>query len=87
MRTDVHCVTVSVARVEDHDDLMPIFNRLTNVLSDKYGDYYLAELIESQDENMKCLVAEVNKICRAVYLLLLFVNVKNCIGLVKVVRK
>jgi len=61
----MYTVTVSVPRVEDHDDLMPIFNRLTNVLSDKYGDYYLAELIESQDENMKCLVAEVNKICHA----------------------
>ncbi len=24
-----------------------------------YGDYFLAELIESQDENMKCIVAEV----------------------------
>lgn len=47
-------------RVEDHDDLTPIFNRLTDVLEDNYGQYYLAELIESQDENMKCIVAEVN---------------------------
>ena len=47
-------------RVEDHDDLTPIFNRQTGVLADNYGDYYLAELIESQDDDMKCIVAEVN---------------------------
>jgi len=50
---------VVVFRVEDSDDLMPILNQLTDDLVDKYGDYYLAELIEAQDENMKCLVAEV----------------------------
>jgi len=49
-----------VIRVEDHDDLMPIFERLTDVLSETYGDYYLAELIEAQDDNMKCIVAEVD---------------------------
>jgi len=48
-----------VYRVEDHDDLAPIFNRLTDVLADTYGDYYLAELIAAQDEDMKCIVAEV----------------------------
>ena len=51
---------VLVFRVEDHDDLMPIFNQLTGDLVDNYGDYYLAELIEAQDENMKCIVAEVS---------------------------
>jgi len=49
-----------VFRVEDHDDLMPIFNQLTDELVENYGDYYLAELIEAQNENMKCIVAEVN---------------------------
>jgi len=29
------------------------------MLSKTYGEYFLAELIEAQDENMKCLVAEV----------------------------
>jgi len=48
-----------VFRVEDHDDLMPIFSQLTNELVDTYGDYYLAELIEAQDDHMKCIVAEV----------------------------
>ena len=53
------CACVSVCRVEDHDDLLPIFNQQTSVLKDNYGDYYLAELIEAQDADMKCLVAEV----------------------------
>jgi len=58
-----HCSVVFVIlvyRVEDHDDLMPIFSRQTGVLEDNYGSYFLAELVESQDENMKCIVAEVN---------------------------
>ena len=46
-------------RVEDHDDLVPIFNRQSEALSETYGDYFLAELIEATDENMKCIVAEV----------------------------
>jgi len=58
-----------IFRVEDHDDLMPIFSRQSPqsvVLSDNYGDYYLAELIDSQDENMKCIVAEVD-ICIRIF--------------------
>lgn len=47
------------ARVEDHDDLTPIFNRQTDMLSQTYGEYFLAELIASQHDDMKCLVAEV----------------------------
>lgn len=46
-------------RVEDHDDLTPIFNRQSDMLKMTYGDYFLAELIEAQDDNMHCLVAEV----------------------------
>ena len=45
--------------MEDHDDLVPIFNRQSEALSETYGDYFLAELIEATDENMKCIVAEV----------------------------
>ena len=47
------------AQVQDHDDLVPIFNRQSDMLNNTYGDYFLAELIEAQDENMRCLVAEV----------------------------
>ncbi|KAK7506894.1 hypothetical protein BaRGS_00001745 [Batillaria attramentaria] len=34
------------ARVEDHDDLTPIFNRQSDMLKATYGEYFLAELIE-----------------------------------------
>ncbi|XP_065845247.1 cilia- and flagella-associated protein 61-like isoform X2 [Oscarella lobularis] len=47
------------ARVEDHDDLTPIFNKQNDVLSSTYGDYFLAELIEAQDDYHKAIVAEV----------------------------
>ena len=46
-------------RVEDSDDLVPIFNRQSSMLNQTYGDYFLAELIEAQDKTMQCVVAEV----------------------------
>lgn len=51
---------VRKAAVEDHDDLTPIFNRQSDMLAMTYGDFFLAELIEAQDDNMQCLVAEVD---------------------------
>ncbi|CAI9734209.1 ciliaflagella61-likeassociated and flagella-associated 61 [Octopus vulgaris] len=48
------------ARVEDTDELTPLFDSLNNTLQAVYGDYYLAELIESQNDEMQCIVAEVN---------------------------
>lgn len=50
---------VRQAQVQDHDDLTPIFNRQSNMLTNTYGGFFLAELIEAQDESMHCLVAEV----------------------------
>ncbi|XP_029774006.1 cilia- and flagella-associated protein 61 isoform X1 [Suricata suricatta] len=47
------------ARVEDHDDLMPIFLRHDTVLKETYGEYFLAELIEAQDEENHAVVCEV----------------------------
>lgn len=52
-------VHVRQARVEDHDDLTPIFNRQSDMLKMTYGDHFLAELIEAQDDHMHCLVAEI----------------------------
>ncbi|XP_063104699.1 cilia- and flagella-associated protein 61 isoform X2 [Cavia porcellus] len=49
----------SPARVEDHDDLMPIFMRHDTVLKDTYGEYFLAELIEAQDQENHAVVCEV----------------------------
>lgn len=51
-----------VSRVEDHDDLTPIFNRQSDMLNDTYGGFFLAELIESQDENNHCIIVEVGSI-------------------------
>ncbi|XP_058142749.1 cilia- and flagella-associated protein 61 isoform X10 [Dasypus novemcinctus] len=47
------------ARVEDHDDLMPIFMRHDTILRETYGEYFLAELIEAQDEENHAVVCEV----------------------------
>ncbi|XP_031227985.1 cilia- and flagella-associated protein 61 isoform X2 [Mastomys coucha] len=47
------------ARVEDHDDLMPIFMHYDNTLKEIYGEYFLAELIEAQDEDHHAVVCEV----------------------------
>ncbi|CAO2578503.1 Cilia- and flagella-associated protein 61 [Lemmus lemmus] len=44
------------ARVEDHDDLMPIFMHYDNTLREIYGEYFLAELIEAQDEENHSVV-------------------------------
>ncbi|XP_030875989.1 cilia- and flagella-associated protein 61-like [Leptonychotes weddellii] len=48
------------ARVEDHDDLMPIFMRYDTLLKETYGEYFLAELIEAQDEENHAVVCEVS---------------------------
>ncbi|XP_036878410.2 cilia- and flagella-associated protein 61 isoform X1 [Manis javanica] len=47
------------ARVEDHDDLMPIFMHHDTVLKKTYGEYFLAELIEAQDEENHAVICEV----------------------------
>uniref|UniRef100_A0A8C6RNX4 Cilia and flagella associated protein 61 n=1 Tax=Nannospalax galili TaxID=1026970 RepID=A0A8C6RNX4_NANGA len=47
------------ARVEDHDDLMPIFMRYDHTVKEIYGEYFLAELIEAQDEEHHTVVCEV----------------------------
>ena len=56
--------------VEDNDDLIPLFNRQSSNLKETYGEYFLAELIEAQDEAMQCLVAEVA--------LCFEIRIKNC---------
>lgn len=47
------------SRVQDNDDLAPLFNQYNDILKQTYGDFFVAELIESQDDNNKALVAEV----------------------------
>ncbi|XP_054111250.2 cilia- and flagella-associated protein 61 isoform X2 [Callithrix jacchus] len=57
-----HCPQLHVrkARVEDHDHLMPIFMRYDTILKETYGEYFLAELIEAQDEENHAVVCEVD---------------------------
>lgn len=47
--------------VNDNDDLTPLFNSYTDLLKLTYGDFYIAEMIEAQNENNLCLTAEVFK--------------------------
>nr|XP_033795156.1 cilia- and flagella-associated protein 61 isoform X2 [Geotrypetes seraphini] len=48
-----------IVRVEDHDDLMPIFMHHNDILRATYGEYFLAELIEAQDEDNHSVICEV----------------------------
>ncbi|XP_058034308.1 cilia- and flagella-associated protein 61 [Ahaetulla prasina] len=62
--TDEYAVNCcqEIMKVEDHDDLTPIFSRHNDTLRQTYGDYFLAELIEAQDENNLAVVCEDNGI-------------------------
>mmetsp|Transcript_104630 Transcript_104630/g.197075 ORF Transcript_104630/g.197075 Transcript_104630/m.197075 type:complete len:1537 (-) Transcript_104630:70-4680(-) len=53
-------LTIRMARVEDHDNLVAVFNAQSEVITDLYGDYFIAELIEAQNDENKALVAEVD---------------------------
>mmetsp|Transcript_12238 Transcript_12238/g.25072 ORF Transcript_12238/g.25072 Transcript_12238/m.25072 type:complete len:1447 (+) Transcript_12238:1-4341(+) len=50
-------LAVRPACVEDHDDLVPIFDEQSEVLSENYGSFFLAEMIAAQDANNKALVS------------------------------
>ncbi|KAJ4462968.1 putative cilia- and flagella-associated protein 61 [Paratrimastix pyriformis] len=49
---------VRPAMVEDHDDLVPVFRDQSEALIERYGEFYLAELIQNQTDTDKTLVAE-----------------------------
>eukprot|EP00941_MAST-03F_sp_MAST-3F-sp1_P004015 g4015.t1 len=51
---------VRIARVEDHDDLDPVFKKQVDRLESTYGEFFVADLVGSQDEENKALVAEVD---------------------------
>ncbi|KPP73368.1 hypothetical protein Z043_107555 [Scleropages formosus] len=48
----------SFNRVEDHDDLTPILAEHASMLNASYGPYFLADLIEAQDEDHHAAVCE-----------------------------
>uniref|UniRef100_A0A8C6ZJ35 Cilia and flagella associated protein 61 n=1 Tax=Nothoprocta perdicaria TaxID=30464 RepID=A0A8C6ZJ35_NOTPE len=49
---------VRKARLEDHDDLVPILARHSRTLKEIYGDYFLVDLLETQDEENQAVVGE-----------------------------
>ncbi|KAL8273686.1 hypothetical protein Esti_002398 [Eimeria stiedai] len=49
-----------LAKMEDHDDLLAVFDGQTMLHSSVYGDYFIAELIGSQNEENRCIVSEVD---------------------------
>nr|CAD7597051.1 unnamed protein product [Timema genevievae] len=61
------------AREEDHDDLMPLFDRSACRLREHYGQFFISELISTADEKRHIMVAEVRN--RVVGMLSLSSNV------------
>ncbi|GBG32900.1 Cilia- and flagella-associated protein 61 [Hondaea fermentalgiana] len=45
------------AQVEDYDDLVKIFDAQSQILTKTFGEFFLAELIEAQDEDNRAVAA------------------------------
>ena len=54
-------VEIRVAKQEDHDDLASVFNNQSEVETDIYGEFFIADMIAAQNDNNKALVAQVNE--------------------------
>jgi hypothetical protein len=52
-------IEIRLANQEDHDDLADVFNSQSETVTEAYGEYFIAELIASQNEKNKALVAQV----------------------------
>lgn len=52
-------IEIRRAKQEDHDDLADVFNSQSETITEAYGEYFIAELIASQNDNNKALVAQV----------------------------
>jgi hypothetical protein len=50
-------LAVRIACVEDHDDLIPIFEEQNDLLKEHYGEFFLADMIESQDAKNRAVVS------------------------------
>lgn len=50
---------IHFSSVNDNDDLIPLLNSYTSLLKATYGEFYVAEMIEAQNDLNKCLTAEV----------------------------
>ncbi|CAE7557915.1 CFAP61 [Symbiodinium sp. CCMP2592] len=51
---------IRIARVEDHDNLAAVFDAQSEVVTAVYGDFFIAELVEAQNDENRALVAEVD---------------------------
>ena len=49
-----------LSSVNDNDDLIPLLNSYTEVLKSTYGDFYVAEMVEAQNDQNKCIISEAN---------------------------
>lgn len=47
-------------RLEDHDDIRALWTHHSETLKETYSEYFLADLIESQDEDNQAAVGEVS---------------------------
>lgn len=52
-------IEIRKAKQEDHDDLADVFNSQSETVTEAYGEYFIAELIASQNENNQSIVAQV----------------------------
>lgn len=52
-------IEIRKAKQEDHDDLADVFNSQSETVTEAYGEYFIAELIASQNETNQSLVAQV----------------------------
>lgn len=52
-------IEVRTAKQEDHDDLADVFNSQSETVTEAYGEYFIAELIASQNDENRALVAQV----------------------------
>lgn len=52
-------IEIRQAKQEDHDDLADVFNSQSETVTEAYGEYFIAELIASQNETNQALVAQV----------------------------
>jgi hypothetical protein len=50
-------IEIRKAKQEDHDDLADVFNSQSETVTEAYGEYFIAELIASQNENNQSIVA------------------------------
>ncbi|ORX43430.1 hypothetical protein BCR36DRAFT_415613 [Piromyces finnis] len=55
----VYIMKIRKARVEDCDDLIPMFKQ-KKLIDDPDSIYYFSELLENKDENVNTIVAEIN---------------------------